>query len=50
MQSQGCALPDLCIIPKGLKNMKEASFLQVESPLSMGIQILKAIKKGSELY
>lgn len=46
VQSQGCALPDLCIIPKGLKNMKEASFLQVESPLSMEIQISRLSKKA----
>lgn len=50
MQSQGSALQDLCIVPKGLKNMKGASFTSVESPFSLGIQISRLPKILSELY
>lgn len=39
MQSQGCALWDLCIRPKGLKSTKETSILSLETPFSIGSQI-----------
>lgn len=32
-----CGLRDLCIMPKGLKSMKEFLFFSVESTFSIGI-------------